>query len=266
MKMAADAAMAAARAVKALPTDPQQHTTMALAPPDDPNPRPAPSSTAKPTASALERLWERMLALYGNTWASQFGVEAKGIAAQTWASALVGVTSEQLAVGLNACVVEGREFPPNAPRFRAMCFGVPKFERVQLELRKPDTASRFTRAVWLHVDGHRYRAADTARGQEAILRAAYDLVHEAVMRGEPLPDEPVAALEMKAPPAPKITPGLAESKLAEIRRILEPTAEERAAEEKREQERQEAVRIARELAQRSNEPAPDDDEPFEDVP
>jgi len=198
--------------------------------------------------------------MYGHTWASQYGDQAAGSVAETWGAALAGLTPQHLADGLRACVAEGREYPPGAPRFRAMCLGVPTFERVLLDLRKPDTASRFARAVWMHVDAYAYRSAE-ARAGERMLRAAYGLAHDAVMRGEPLPEEPVGRLDVKPPRPPKITPGVAESKLAECRAILEPTAEERAAEQKRQQEREEALRIARELAQRGNEPAPLPDEP-----
>ena len=200
-----------------------------------------------------------MLALYGNTWASQYGVEAKGLAAETWATALSGLSGEQLAEGLRTCVVEGREFPPGAPRFRAMCLGVPTFDRVQLELRKPDTASRFSRAVWMYLDTYAYRTADTARAAERLLRAAYELAHESVMRGEPLPENPIGALAKPAPRAPKITPGVAEQNLAECKRILEPTAAERAEAAERERKAEEARAIAAELARRGNEqPLPDE--------
>ncbi|WP_156087752.1 hypothetical protein [Lysobacter sp. Root667] len=184
--------------------------------------------------------------MYGNTWASQFGVAATGVAAQTWGAALAGLGPDQLAEGLRACVAEGREFPPNAPRFRAMCFGIPSIERVQLDLRKPDTASRFARAVWMHVDGYAYRSAD-GRGQDRQLRAAYDVVHAAVMAGGALPLAPAANLEAPKPRAPIVTPGVAERSMAAIRGILAPTAEERAAEVARLQAEEER-RVLRERA------------------
>lgn len=197
--------------------------------------------------------------MYGHTWASQYGATAAGVAAETWAATLSGLTGEQLAEGLRACRLEGADFPPSAPRFRAMCFGVPKLERVKLELTKPDTASRFTRAVWLRIDGHAYRTAETGRQQAQILRAAYDLVHEDVMRGIPLPDAPVAALDLKPPPAPKITPGVAQAHMAEISTILKPTAAERAELARREDERRQAQEIHRALARRGNEQGAGDD-------
>lgn len=194
--------------------------------------------------------------MYGNTWASQFGVAATGVAAQTWGAALAGLGPDQLAEGLRACVAEGREFPPNAPRFRAMCFGIPTLERVQLDLRKPDTASRFARAVWMHVDGYAYRSAD-GRGQDRQLRAAYDVVHAAVMAGQPLPEAPIANLEAPKPRAPIVTPGTAERAMEGIRQILAPTAEERAAEARRATELEQREEIRR---QHADHDAGDDEE------
>lgn len=202
--------------------------------------------------------------MYGHAWASQYGEEAIGVGAETWGAALAGLSAEQLADGLRACVAEGREFPPNAPRFRALCFGVPSFDRVTLEARKPDTASTFTRAVYQHLDGYTLRNSTEDRVERLLLRA-YNVVRESVMRGEPLPDAPVAALDLKPPPPPKYTPGVAEARLEEIRRILEPTAEERAEQAARDRQAEEARAIAAELARRGNEqPLPD--EPGEGPP
>ena len=64
--------------------------------------------------------------------------QPEGAAADTWAAALAGLTGAQIAEGLRACVAEGEEFPPNAPRFRAMCLGIPSLARVRLEFSAPD--------------------------------------------------------------------------------------------------------------------------------
>ncbi|MGO1069304.1 hypothetical protein [Lysobacter sp. CA199] len=195
--------------------------------------------------------------MYGHTWASQYGTAAAGVAAKTWAASLAGVTPEQLAVGLRACVAEGNEFPPNAPRFRAMCFGIPSLDRVSFELRKPDTASRFSRAVWQFINGYRYGKA-TEEDRQRMIKSAYGLARDAVMRGEPLPEEPVANLAAPEPRKPNITPGFAEKSLETIARILEPTPAERLETARKEAEQREAKRIAAELARRGNEPAVDD--------
>lgn len=192
--------------------------------------------------------------MYGHTWASQYGATAAGKAAETWAAVLGGLSGEQLAQGLRACRDEGAEFPPAAPRFRAMCFGIPSLDAVALQVRKPDTASRFARAVWRFINGYEWRHA-SEQDRQRMLRSAYNLARDAVMRGEPLPEEPVANLEAPAPREPQITPGFAEKSLEAIRNILKPTQAEIDEEARRAEQEREVKRLAAELAQRGNEPA-----------
>lgn len=138
--------------------------------------------------SRIVELWRRMAAMYGHTWASQYGTQPEGTAADTWAAALAGLTGPQIAEGLRACVVEGEEFPPNAPRFRAMCCGIPSLARVRLEFTQGDAErSPFTRSVWMLIDGYAYRHA-SARDSDRMLRDAYELAREQAMRGVALPE------------------------------------------------------------------------------
>lgn len=44
--------------------------------------------------------------------------------ATTWATGLVGVTGEQMAAGLHACINREDAWPPTLPEFRTMCLGV----------------------------------------------------------------------------------------------------------------------------------------------
>lgn len=155
--------------------------------------------------------------MFGHTWASQYGTVAAGLAADTWGAVLTGLTAEQLANGLHACAAEGREFPPSAPRFRGMCLGIPSFARIQLEIRDGDP-SPFAIATWSKVDGYAYRNAQADKA-ERMLRAAYDLAVESVMRGEPLP---VIAAKVEhekraVTPAP---PEVAAKHIDEIRELL----------------------------------------------
>lgn len=141
-----------------------------------------------------------MSSLYGHRWVSQYGVSFTGIAADTWASALSGVTPQQIADGLRACVAEGDEWPPAAPRFRAMCLGIPSFSSVKLESTKPGhERSPFTRAVWLKVDSYAHRHA-SVRDADRMLKDAYDIACEEVMHGVQLPEQPVALIEQVKPP------------------------------------------------------------------
>lgn len=71
--------------------------------------------------------------MYGSPFPAQFGTADDG----TWAAVLGGITPDQLARGLNACVErtarnlrEGRrDYPPAANEFRALCLTEPAGER-----------------------------------------------------------------------------------------------------------------------------------------
>lgn len=81
---------------------------------------------AKPNGGAMserliERLWEKMTAMYGHKWTSAHGVGDDG----TWGRVLGGVSPEQLAEGLERCVERDDNWPPTAPEFRKLCLGLP---------------------------------------------------------------------------------------------------------------------------------------------
>lgn len=140
-----------------------------------------------------------MLGMYGHTWASQFGNQPEGTAADTWAAALAGLTGPQMATGLQACVAEGKEFPPGAPRFRAMCLGIPSLAQVRHELCAKDAdRSPFTRSVWSFVDGYAHRNANQ-RDAARMVAEAYDMAHDLRMRGAPLPERSEAIEQEKRP-------------------------------------------------------------------
>lgn len=177
---------------------------------------------AEPPSSWIRRLWERMGAAYGHAWASANGASPHNpdgtltIAGDTWAKALSGIDGRQLAAGLEACFVEGAEFPPSAPRFRGMCLGIPSFARVKLEATQPDAQrSPFTRAVWMHVDGYAYRHA-SSRDAERMLRDAYDIACDERMRGAALPAPAAAEIEHEKPRQPE---GIPESREARCKRL-----------------------------------------------
>ncbi len=158
--------------------------------------------------------------MFGHTWLSQYGARPDGIGGDTWAAALAGVTGAQLAAGLQATLALGSDYPPSAPRFRALCLGIPSLATVRVELARRDARrSPFVVLVWSHVDAHRYRMADADRA-DRMLREAYDAAREHVMRGGSMP-EPAVELEAPAPtkrtPAP---PEVAEWNLSEIATAL----------------------------------------------
>lgn len=174
--------------------------------------------TAKPSPAILDGFWRRMLAMYGHAWASQNGDHAAGITAETWASCLVGIAPEQIAAGLRACLAEGAEFPPSAPRFRAMCLGIPSLAEVRYRIRQGE-ATPFTRLLWQSIDGYRYRQA-SADAADRMLRDAYDLAREHVMRGNPLPEESPEIEQGAVKPAEPAPPEVASQHLRNMRGLL----------------------------------------------
>lgn len=166
-------------------------------------------SKGRLSESLLDNFWLRMAGMFGHTWTSQYGAAPQGIGGDTWAAALSGVSGEQIAAGLKATLLLASDFPPSAPRFRALCFGIPSLGQVRVELMPGHPSpSRFARMVWSFVDSWRYRQSSESK-QDAMLREAYELARDAVMRGEPLPAEPVAAIE--APEEKAFTPARPET-------------------------------------------------------
>lgn len=171
-----------------------------------------PTPEGQPRIAAMRRLWERMAAIYGHRWASAYGErcdDAKGaltIAGDTWARGLSGVAETQIGVGLNAALASADGWPPTLPEFRAMCLGVPTLAAAKLAINDPE--NRFSRLMWQRMDKFSFRQADADRA-ENMLRGAYELAREHVMRGGALPELPVAAIaaseETKRPRASEET-------------------------------------------------------------
>lgn len=167
-----------------------------------------------------------MLAIYGHRWTSAFGDSPEDsagkptLAGDTWARGLAGITESQIAKGLEACIVAAESWPPALPQFRAMCFGIPSLAEVKNEISKREKYQPFTRMVWANVDWFRYKNA-TADQAGFMIKEAYDISREAVLRGEPMPSEPVASIapqeQEKPVPAPR---EVAEKHLNELREVL----------------------------------------------
>lgn len=174
-------------------------------------------STTRVAQAVLDNFWARMGALFGHTWTSQYGDAPAGIAGDTWAAALAGLSGAQVAVGLRETLVLGSEFPPSAPHFRALCFGIPSWPSVKPHMRPgapPPTA--FVRAMWSRIDGWSFQRADADKA-ERMARDAYETTRESVMRGEQLPVEPVAFIASPVPVAETpATPEVAQRYLREI--------------------------------------------------
>lgn len=185
------------------------------------------SSRARLSESLLDSFWLRMAGMFGHTWASQYGAKPDGVGADTWAAALSGVTGAQLAHGLRETLLLASDFPPSAPRFRALCLGIPSFATVRAEIVKRDSErSPFTLLVWRGIDGFAFARADQQKA-ERMLREAYDHAREHVMRGGALPEPPVAAITADtAPPPLKLasdeTAANALARIAEVLKVGEP--------------------------------------------
>lgn len=170
----------------------------------------------------IDALWIAMADVYGHKWTSAFGADPAKGAGATWAAGLAGLTRAQFAAGIDACRVSADPWPPTLPQFRAMCLGIPSFAAVRLDR---DKATPFARLVWRHLDTYRMKqvSADQA---DRLLREAYELAREHVMRGGALPEPPAGLLEQEEAKAPQV-PETIEERLARIeaaRRALEERA------------------------------------------
>lgn len=132
-----------------------------------------------------------MLGIYGNTWASQFGLSPVrdgelSQAGKAWGEAIAGLTPRHVVAGITAAQRSGHEFPPNAARFRILALGLPSLTQVEAELGPRQDRSPFTVLVWSKLDQHRYRTGD-GREQHRLVANAYEISLRMVQAGEPLP-------------------------------------------------------------------------------
>ncbi len=159
--------------------------------------------TAQPLGpTATRTLWVRMAEIYGHRWTSSYGAESgQDGAAGTWAKGLAGISPEQIAFGLKACLVSAEPWPPTLPEFRAMCLGIPSLPWVKRAILAKDR-SPFCRVVWQHIDGYLFGHADHKTAERMIVEA-YAIAREYVMSGGQLPDEsPMIEAQPEPPKAP----------------------------------------------------------------
>lgn len=111
---------------------------------------------------ALWTLWERMAAMFPGKWARANGAApvaqtgALTTAGEVWLQSITGLSPKKLAAGLAACMRDALDWPPNPPRFRAMCFDVPTLAKVQQEIRPGRAQSGFAVLVRSLLDLHVY--------------------------------------------------------------------------------------------------------------
>ena len=67
-----------------------------------------------------QRLWQRMLELYGRQWEASYG-HVDGDVFPAWRDAISKMTIEQIKSGLDAVEAEGSDYPPNLIKFLRLC-------------------------------------------------------------------------------------------------------------------------------------------------
>lgn len=67
----------------------------------------------------IERLFSRLLAIYGDRFAAMWAQVDKNEMKEVWSSALGGFSAEELKSALEKCYQQ--EYPPNLPQFVDMC-------------------------------------------------------------------------------------------------------------------------------------------------
>ena len=82
----------------------------------------------------IERLWERMSAMYGSRWEIEYGPAlqrdgALAVVAELWAEALDTLPNDRLAAGIKACIDRDNLNPPSMPEFLRLCGYRPKSAR-----------------------------------------------------------------------------------------------------------------------------------------
>jgi hypothetical protein len=147
---------------------------------------------AKPyplTADQFADFFAIMGGLYGHQWRSQYGDNPSGAGAAVWKSGLSSLTAEQISLAVKHYrkISISSDWPPNVIEFRRKALNIPSLAAIKLALRNSDKTP-FSRLVWTHIDGHRWRNASAAEC-DRMAADAYTLACEAIERGEQLPVE-----------------------------------------------------------------------------
>jgi hypothetical protein len=168
----------------------------------------------------LDRFWLRMAAMFGHSWVSQYGAQPDGVGGDTWSAVLADLTPQQIAGGLHATSRIAADWPPTAPRFRALCLGIPTMAECRIELRSgnPDP-SPFARLLWSYLDGYNYRLAPKDKADK-MLRDAYDLAAAFVMDGGALPEASPAITQAEPEPRKPADPETAGRYIAELQALF----------------------------------------------
>lgn len=163
-----------------------------------------------------------MAQIYAHRWTAPHGEspDALGSSAETWAKGLAGISGQQLAEGLKACITRADEWPPTLPAFRALCLGIPPLSAIRRELASEDAdRSGFAVLVWSKLDGFSFRRAE-GKAADKMLSEAYDEAREYVMQGGEIPPPRVALPPPKPEPIKPASPEAVSAAMAEAKKLF----------------------------------------------
>ncbi|WXL23937.1 hypothetical protein WG219_11275 [Ectopseudomonas mendocina] len=145
-----------------------------------------------------------------------------------WASALAGLSGQQIAVGLSVLTQRGDDWPPSAPEFRKLCspsaysMGLPSIDRAYrqaCEIAYPGAdSSRIHPAVYhaaCEAGFYELRMLPESKSRPLFERA-YEVTVRMCANGEPLREVPKALPEKVS----VVTPEVGVSALQEMRAAL----------------------------------------------
>lgn len=190
--------------------------------------QPTPTASPLPKPSAMATLWLRMTQIYAHRWTAPHGesCDAPGSSAETWAKGLAGISGEQLADGLRACITRPDPWPPTLPEFRALCLSIPSLPAVRREIASADSQrSAFAVLVWSMIDSYAYRHAD-GRAADRMLADAYAEACRHVMAGGQLPEVVAAIAAPEVRPIQPAAPEVVKAALADMAAIFQPSRED----------------------------------------
>lgn len=146
----------------------------------------------------IERIFKRLVALYGASFTRQWKDVPADTMKFTWARELAGFTDAEIVRGLEAC--RAREFPPTVPEFRNLCRPPMDMEAAFHEAARvwPSREGWSSAVVYWAAqaigDDVKKQPWNTMRGR---WREAYD---RALRENQPLPD-PAPSPMLSGPPA-----------------------------------------------------------------
>lgn len=153
--------------------------------------QPAATFTALPNAW-IERLFERMAGMYGSKFADMWAGQPPETVKRIWSDGLAGLTGEQIATGLRACMT--RQWPPTLPEFVTLCRPPPNYEQLFIQAA---TASRSSKlAYWGRVAfGH----FEMQRATWASAKNRWTQIIDELLQDGELPDIPPQAQALPQP-------------------------------------------------------------------